>query len=152
MHSHRAGSQPVTPRPNLKLLHLILCQESDDPNISEKLDQFTSELGRYTNSVTDWTDPGCSKLSDSMLAKEFDLVIVSLWNQPSYAINVIRLHGPIARNMMDGWMHLGVPVIFVSHAYPFHHHHYHAAMDTVINAYNSTIDSLRFLADGILER
>ena len=140
---------PVTPHSELRVLHLCICSEYSNPDIRTKLDRFTEELRRYAPNVVCWSDPGSEKVFFSLQNKEFDLVIVSLWGQPDYAVNVVRLNGPIARNLMDGWMHLGIPVIFVAHAYPFHHHHYFASMDTVINTYQSTLHSVKVAADGI---
>ncbi|HEY8966789.1 MAG TPA: glycoside hydrolase family 3 N-terminal domain-containing protein, partial [Candidatus Methylacidiphilales bacterium] len=145
----RRGILPVEPAPGLKVLHLCICSEYANPDVRAKLDRFTDELARHAGHVACWSDPGSEKVFHSLQDKEFDLVVVSLWSQADYAVNVVRLHGPIARNLMDGWMHLGVPVVFVAHAYPFHHHHYRASMDTVINTYQSTLDSVRFAADGI---
>jgi beta-N-acetylhexosaminidase len=50
---------------------------------------------------------------------------------------VARLHGPLCRNLMEGWMRLGTPVVFVSHIHPFIHQEFEPLMDCVINTYRS---------------
>jgi len=65
----------------------------------------------------------------------FDLILCSIGNQANYGLNVARLHGEVARNMMKGWSKLGTPVIFVSHFHPFVHKEYPHSIDTIINTY-----------------
>lgn len=89
--------------------------------------------------VTDLIDPGPGRLFEEVEDGNHDLVIASIAARFDYGVNVVRLHGPKARNMMNGWMKLGVPVIFIAHHHPFFHVEYAAAADTVINC-NNTID------------
>ncbi len=125
---------PMAPKAGMKILHLYIGNHPDDAGkrLEALTDLLTSESG---GEVTFWSDPGPEKLFFGLREQPFDLVVASLWNQPDYGANVLRLHGPVARNFMDGWMHLGTPVVFIQHGYPFHFRHYPAAMETVISTY-----------------
>jgi beta-N-acetylhexosaminidase len=139
---------PICLKPDARVLHVVICNNYDE--VKDSLDAFAVELGNLANEVTTWIDPGPEKLWLGLRDREFDLVVASLANAPSYGANVIRLHGPPARNLMDGWMHLGTPVVWVQHGHPFHHRQYPVAMGTVINTYAArSPHALRRLAEGI---
>ena len=77
------------------------------------LDEFTALLRARSDHVTEWVDPGCDRLFHAARDHEFDLIVCSIGGAIEYGANVLRLHGPVARNMMYGWMRLGVPAVFV---------------------------------------
>ncbi len=142
---------PLAPKPGGKILHLYIGNHPDDA--AKRLEDFSDLLAAESGGeVTFWCDPGPEKLFFALREKPFDLVVASLWNQPDYGANVLRLHGPVARNMMDGWMHLGTPVVFVQHGYPFHYRHYPAAMETVISTYGFNKDSLPLVTELIFKK
>jgi len=118
-------------------------------NEKEIISKLTSEIRKYSDFVEEMVDPGPSKIFEAIYSKAYDLVICSIGNKCDYGINVARLHGPVARNMMEGWMKLGTPVVFVSHNHPFIHKEYEASIDTIINTYGSIEYSMEYLLKGI---
>ena len=139
---------PLTLPPQAKVLHVIVGNDLSEG--SATISALGPALAGYGVEVETWSDPGPEKLFFTLRQRQHALVVFSLGNRPDYATNVIRLYGPLARNLMDGWMHLGVPVVFVQHGHPFHHLHYPAAMATVISTYGSTAHAIDLVAAGIL--
>ena len=137
---------PLTPE--TRVLHVILGR---DEAIEEGslYRQFTGMIAHRSPKVTELIDPGPWQLFERVCRREFDLVICSVITGPSYGVNVVRLYGTLARNMMGGWMKLGTPVVFVAHQHPFVHLEYEAAMDTIVNTHGSTPYSLERLLRGI---
>jgi hypothetical protein len=56
--------------------------------------------------VVELVDPGPDRLFSEIGEGRWDAVVCSIGNGASYGTNVIRLHGVVARNMMQGWMRL----------------------------------------------
>jgi beta-N-acetylhexosaminidase len=110
------------------------------------------ELGKLSDHVEQWLDPGPDALYEAMRDRRFDLVICSIGSRLSYGLNVVRLHDEVARNMMGGWTKMGVPVIFVSHYHPFVHKEYEASIDTLINTYGDIDVTASYLIEGIAGR
>lgn len=77
-------------------------------------------------------NPGSSKLRRAAQDGQYDLIICSVTNGFSYGTNVLRLHGRLARNMMDGWTKLGTPVVFVCFYDDTFHLQFAAPADTVV--------------------
>lgn len=96
------------------------------------VDTFEKALGQAFGAVENRSDPGPDQLRRLAASGEFDAIIVSVLNEYGYGTNHIHLAGSVARNMMGGWMHWGLPVVFVSHGHPYLHCEYKAAMDCVI--------------------
>lgn len=95
-------------------------------------DAFEVALRQVFPSVESLADPGPDQLGKRMETGACDAVVVSVLNDYGYGVNHIHLAGPVARNMMGGWMKLGKPVVFVSHAHPYLHVEYEASMDCII--------------------
>jgi beta-N-acetylhexosaminidase len=128
----RAGTLPVRLEPGTRVLHVVLSPSyQEDQAIYAAL---TSALGRRA-SVEQLVDPGTHLLFER--AREFDLIVCSIGAVTSWGVSVARLHGPICRNLMGGWMRLGTPVVFISHIHPFLHVEYEPLMDCVINTFRS---------------
>jgi len=98
------------------------------------LSALTAALGRRAQ-VEELIDPGPHVLFER--AGEFDLIVCSIGAVTTWGVSVARLHGPICRNLMGGWMRLGTPVVFVSHIHLFLHLEYEPVMDCVINTFRS---------------
>ena len=111
------------------------------PSKKKLLNVFTKEIKKYSNHVVKIFDPGPSRIFNKINNNKYDLVICSIGNKPDWGLNVIKLHGPVARNMMKGWMKLTTPVIFVSHFHPYIHKEYETSIDTIINTYESMNDT-----------
>lgn len=119
------------PQPGTKhILHVRIAVAHSVMN--PLIDGFESALRDTFASVECLTDPGPDRLRGLLQSDNFDAVIVSVLNEYGYGTNHIHLAGPVARNMMGGWMHLGKPVVFISHAHPFLHWEYKASMNCVI--------------------
>lgn len=144
----RHGLLPLRITKTSRILHLVVYNEYTQHK--ERLDYFASLLREHSEQVTEWVDPGCDKLFLAARDREFDLIICSVGGSVQYGANVVRLHGPVARNMMYGWMQLGVPTVFVAHHHPFIHREYPAAVDCAVATCNSTKYSLRHLVRGLL--
>lgn len=118
-------------QPNEKhILHVRIALAHSQLN--PLIDRFESALQDVFASVECLADPGPDQLRKLLESGKYDAVIVSVLNEYGYGTNHIHLAGPVARNMMGGWMHLGKPVIFISHAHPYLHCEYKASMDCVI--------------------
>jgi beta-N-acetylhexosaminidase len=126
---------PFNVTKDTSILHIVIHTDYDED--AHIMDRFTAEMRKYSVNITEMIDPGPDKIFSAVYSGAYNLVICSIRSCISWGINVARLHGKVARNMMDGWMKLGTPVIFISHYHPFIHKDYEAAMDTVINTYNS---------------
>jgi beta-N-acetylhexosaminidase len=97
--------------------------------------------------VVELVDPGAGVLFERV--DQFDLVVCSIAATTSWGVSVARLHGPLCRNLMEGWMRLGTPVVFVSHVHPFLHLEFDPLMDTVINTYRSLPSTGERLVRGL---
>lgn len=119
-----------------KVLHVIIRNEmiKNENHIYE----LTQELKKNYNNVQELSNPGPDRLFDLAESQNFDLIICSIVANYNFGTNVIRLNGLACRNLMQGWMHLETPVVFVSHNHPFIELEYKAVMDTIINTYGST--------------
>ncbi len=128
----RAGTLPVRLEPSTRVLHVVLSPSyAEDEAIYSSL---TAALGRRAR-VEQLVDPGPHVLFER--AAEFDLIVCSIGAPTTWGVSVARLHGPMCRNLMGGWMRLGTPVVFVSHIHPFLHLEYETVMDCVINTFRS---------------
>jgi beta-N-acetylhexosaminidase len=127
------------------VLHVIIKNEMVK-NLNH-VQRLTDELTSRYDIVREITNPGPDYLFDLAENKEYDLIVCSVVANYNFGTNVIRLNSGACRNLMQGWMHLNTPVVFISHNHPFIEEEYKAVMDTVINTYGST----RYTADAICE-
>jgi beta-N-acetylhexosaminidase len=130
----RAGVLPRVLTPSTRVLHVVVANNYEERKAAyEGLNKALAQRC----SLETWVDPGPHKLFERMRDQDLDLVVCSVGAVPTWGVNVARLHGPVSRNLMEGWMRLGTPVIFVSHFHPFVHLEYDGLMDCVINTYKS---------------
>jgi beta-N-acetylhexosaminidase len=128
----RAGTLPLRLGPSTRVLHVVLSPSyQEDQAIYTSL---TTALGQRAT-VEQLVDPGPHALFER--AGDFDLIVCSIGASTDWGVSVARLHGPICRNLMGGWMRLGTPVVFISHIHPFLHLEYEPVMDCVINTFRS---------------
>ena len=146
----RKGWVPARIERNTKVLHVAIMNNYD--RYSSLYARMKEELGKLSDHVEQWLDPGPDALYEAMRDRRFDLVICSIGSRLSYGLNVVRLHDEVARNMMGGWTKMGVPVIFVSHYHPFVHKEYEASIDTLINTYGDIDVTASYLIEGIAGR
>ncbi len=121
---------PYNLTPETKILHVVIVNEISGFRPYEKLDKCLHEL---SCDVTTLVDPGCDKLRRVIENGDYDLVICSIGTPVTYGVNVSRIHGAIARNMMQGWTKFGTPCVFVNYSNPYLYKEYNAIMDTIIN-------------------
>ncbi len=132
---------------NPRIAHVIIALDFDeDPSPYKRL---TEGLKKYASHVVELVDIGPSELADRIENKEFDLVVCSFGNPSRWGTGSIRIDGPLARNMMQGWMRFGTPVVFVAHYNRNAQLEFDAAIDTLINSCGSTADSTKMILETI---
>lgn len=77
-------------------------------------------------------NPGPSALRRAAESGMYDAILAGVSNGFSYGTNVLRLHGRIARNMMEGWTKLGTKVVFLCFQDVSFHHQFAAPADAVV--------------------
>ena len=143
----RAGLLPLRIEKTTRVLHLVVYNNYE--RHKPRLDAFADLLREHSDQVTEWVDPGCDRLFHAARDREFDVIICSIGGAIEYATNVLRLHGPVARNMMYGWMRLGVPTVFVAHHHPYPCYEYDAAIDCALATFGGGLPALRRLVAGL---
>ncbi|MFH1498962.1 MAG: glycoside hydrolase family 3 N-terminal domain-containing protein, partial [Verrucomicrobiota bacterium] len=144
----RAGLLPLRIGKNTRVLHAVVYNHYE--RYKPHLDAFTRLLRERSEHVTEWVDPGCDRLFEAARDREFDVIVCSIGGAIEYATNVLRLHGPVARNMMYGWMRLGLPVVFVAHHHPYCIYEYDAPIDCALAAFGGGLPALRRLVAGLV--
>ncbi len=96
-----------------RIAHVIL--EVSEGCAQEKLQAFSELLKPSCSELEEIVAPGPSALFECCRERRYDAVIVSISAPYRFGTNVTRFHGVVARNLMQGWMNLGVPCVFISH-------------------------------------
>ena len=117
-----------------KILHAII----QNNYVMDDVQRLTAELSKFSAVVDEVTDPGPNFMKKVVLEANYDLIICTVGCQPAFGLNSVRLHGKVAKNMMNGWTKFGTPVIFINYGHPYLEEEYKAVMDTVINTYGTT--------------
>lgn len=142
----RRSLLPFSLEAESRVLHVIVANNYERERAVYQA--LTRALGTRSK-VQEEVDPGPSRLFDLVESNSFDLVICSIGAVHEWGTSVTRLHGPICRNLMQGWMRLSTPVVFISHFHPFVHLEFEAAMDCVINTFRSLETSAERAVRGI---
>jgi beta-N-acetylhexosaminidase len=140
----RSGLLPLELTPETRVLHVVI-----SPSYEEQKDVYaalTLALGRRCR-ITELVDPGPHRLFEQVA--DYDLVVCSIGAPSTWGVSVTRLHGPICRNLMGGWMRLGTPVVFISHIHPFVHEEYEPLMDCVVNTFRNLPSTAERLVSGL---
>ena len=135
---------PLELEPTTRVLHVILASNFEEQKAA--YEALTSALGKRAV-VEQLIDPGPHALFARV--DQFDVVVCSIGATTSWGVSVARLHGPICRNLMEGWMRLGPKVVFVNHIHPFVHLEFDGLMDCVINTYRSLESSGERIVRGL---
>lgn len=114
-----------------KVLHLLI----HNNYVDEDVKRLTEVLKTISDHVEECENPGPDYIRKIAEEGRYDLIICTVGCRFMYGTNVIKLHGPMARNMMLGWTKFDTPVIFVNHGHPWLGEEYKAVMDTLINTY-----------------
>ena len=137
----RTGILPIKVDEVTSIAHVILFNPWTEvwQTGKELTDKFRNLAGR----VDEFPDPGPYSLMELAKSGEYDYIICSIFESPSYGYNSAKLCGPAARNMMNGWMRYETPVVFISYDGVQFSETYKACTDTMINTHgitNYTID------------
>ncbi len=143
----RAGVLPLKVKNGTKIAHAVFCNFGLNQKADGAPAGLTRELEARGAVVDTFVDPGPGTLLRTVKGGEYDYLICSILNEVSYGLNSVKLCGPIARNMMGGWMRYGTPAIFVSYYDPYFADDYHSITDTVINTYGVGDFTAKTLAD-----
>ncbi len=143
---NRAGTLPFSVNPNTRMAHVILHSPwVRDFGVTEEL---TAKLSALCGAVDVFRDPGAGKLIDIAKSGEYDLILCSVLEEAGYGLNTAKLCGPMARNMMGGWMRFRTPVVFIGYHTAYFGDTYKACVDTMINTYGVTA----YTVDAIIAR
>ena len=144
----RNGVIPFKINKDTKILHLAIHNNYHKSDV----DRITEELNKYSDSVDFMEDPGPGKILNTIKNGSYDLVVCTIGCWLSYGTNAIKLYGPTARNMMNGWTKIGVPVVFVNFGNPWLADEYKATIDTLINTYGCTDHTAEAVIKTIIKK
>lgn len=141
---NRAGTLPFKINKDTRIAHVVLY--SHWLTELSQSDAITEKLSELAKKVDVFTDPGSDKLCEIAKSGEYDLIICSVIEERAYGTNIAKLCGPMARNMMCGWMRFNTPVVFVGYNNPYFAYTYEASVDTMINTYGFT----KYTTDAVI--
>lgn len=144
----RANLLPFKIDGQTRIAHFILSNVGTPAPALAVVSDLTEKLKKVAKTVDEFTDPGPENAKKIAKSGNYDLIICSVANEMSYGLNVVKLSGPIARNMMQGWMRYNTPVIFVSYYDPYFGDDFYTTVDTLINTYGYSY----FTNDVLLEK
>ena len=139
----RANLLPFNINSDTKIAHVVLYNVWNDD--FKPVEELTEKLSAITKNVEEIRDPGPNALLSLATSGEYDLIVCSVLEAPSYGINVSKLCGPSARNMMAGWMKMQTPCVFIGYNTICLGETFKAAIDTLIYTYgynNYTTDAV----------
>ena len=132
---NRTELLPISADRNMRIAHIVLSNLGTPEGALDAPDELTRMLRESFDKVDELRDPGPGNAKLLAKSGEYDLIICSVSNEMSWGLNTVKLSGPMARNMMSGWMRYGTPVVFISYYDPYFHEDFAALADTVINTY-----------------
>lgn len=132
----RAGLLPYRITADSKIAHVIL--HNPWCECTRCADELTTELAKIAGIVDELRDPGPNALENIAKSGEYDLIICSVIETRSWAINNAKLSGPVCRNLMRGWMRYDTPTVFVNYQGVAFEDTYKPIVDTLINTYGTT--------------
>ena len=142
---NRAGTIPFDINKNTRIAHIVL--HSEWMKDFRMIEEFNSKMSQIAECVDEFRDPGNGRSVEIAKSGKYDLIICSVLEISEYGLNTARMCGPMARNMMGGWMRYKTPVIFVGYYNPYFGETYEASVDTMINSYGYT----KYTIDGIIK-
>ncbi len=140
----RAKRLPFAINRSTKIAHIVLNTPWTEDLRPAKM--LTQKLSDRAGTVDVFADPGPFKLCEIAKSGNYDLMVCSVIEERAYGTNTAKLCGPMARNMMCGWMRFQTPVVFISYNNPHFADTYAACADTVIDTYGFT----NYTSDAIL--
>ena len=148
----RQGVLPINDAKNKSILHITVFADTMIASEKDTILKLNDLLQQEFKSAEHIDDPGPWGIVAKVKSGQYDHIICSLGNGYKFGTNVVRMHGNVARNLMKGWMHMGVDVTFVSHYHQHTHLEYLAVMDCVINMHGTTEGGLQPLLDRLVGR
>ncbi len=131
----RFGYLPIENGKEKSILVVDISSEYTNSTVAKDFYEALQQAGYRAQ----WAEsPGPSALRHAALDGEYDLILAMVDNGFSYGTNVLRLHGRVARNMMEGWTKLGTPVVFLCTKDLTFHRQFAAPADAVVYTYGVT--------------
>ncbi|MBQ9782935.1 MAG: hypothetical protein IJW44_00255 [Clostridia bacterium] len=132
----RKGTLPL--KKNARIAHVILGNAGMSTASVGAAEDLTRQLRERGLQVEELKDPGGSATKRMAKSGEYDVILCSVINEMVFGLNVVKLAGPVARNMMSGWMRYGTPAVFISYFDPYFGDDFYACTDALINTYGYT--------------
>ncbi len=142
----RAGILPMELDKDTHIAHVILTNSWVEE--CKAANEVTSKLRNVVGRIDEFQDPGPGKMLELATCGEYDFILCSVMERPDYALNTAKLCGPVARNMMNGWMRYQTPVVFVGYDTVQFAETYKASVDTMIYTHGYTA----YTADAVIGR
>lgn len=142
----RAGILPLKLTQNMRIAHVVL--QNTWGKECDIAGEVTGKLRESVGKVDELNDPGPEKMLEIATCGEYDLILCSVIEKPDYALNTAKLTGPVARNMMNGWMRYETPVVFIGYDTVQFAETYKASVDTMIYTHGIT----RYTADAVIDK
>lgn len=131
----RVGLLPLDSQKTKKIAHVILANPGMSAAAVDAAKELTGMIKNMGIQVDEQIDPGGGAIKRMAKDGGYDLIICSVINEMTFGLNEIKLSGPVARNMMSGWMRYGTPAVFISYFDPYFGDDFYACTDTLINTY-----------------
>ncbi len=145
----RASVLPMKVSTKTRIAHLVLTNAGIRYGAEGAPAELTAGLEARGATVDTFVDPGPDPFLNAVKTGKYDYILCSVLNEMAYGLNTVKLSGPIARNMMSGWMRYGTPAIFISYFDPYFANDYEVVTDTVVNTYGIGDFTARALADTL---
>jgi len=129
----RKGLLPFPITKDTRIAHLVIY----NPGTTnfDGVHELTAKLSELAGTVEEFLDPGPGKACKIAKSGDYDLILCSVLSKFAWGTNLVKLGGPMVRNMMGGWTRYRTPCVFVSYYHPYFADDYYAVVDTVINTY-----------------
>ncbi len=147
----KAHVLPMKVKQDTRIAHLVLTNAGIRYGADGAPAELTACLEARGATVDTFVDPGPDPFLSAIKGGGYDYILCSVLNEMAYGLNSVKLAGPIARNMMSGWMRYGIPTVFISYFDPYFAYDYNVLTDTVVNTYGIGDFTARALADVLCE-
>ena len=145
----RVSLLPLSKEKVGKIAHIILGNPGMTQGAFAAAEDLTRQLQARGFEVEEHKDPGGGTARRMAKSKDYTFMICSIVNEMTFGLNTIALSGPVARNMMSGWMRYGTPAVFVSYFDPYFEKDFYASTDTVINTYGYCSATNRYVIEAL---
>ena len=133
IHRDRKGLLPFAITKDTRIAHYVIYNSNTTDMTPAK--ELTEKLSALSDHVEEFIDVGPGTSLKIAKSGNYDLIICSVLTDFAWGTNMIKLCGPMARNMMNGWTRYGTPSVFISYHSPYFADDYYAVVDAIINTY-----------------